>query len=247
MRSADFWDYFERVARPRLARRADGFARIFEYLDRFDRPVEIVETGCVREKDNWSGDGQSTVLFDKYAEFHPGSTVLSVDADPEAVTLCKSLVTHAQLHTGDSIAFLEALVRQSSPELRSLDLLYLDSYDVNLDDPLPSATHHLDELVAVVPFLRPDTLVVVDDSPLFVLGVPSADGRMVPIQSPAIGGKGQLIAGYAASVGAEVYFYGYQSGWFGFAKLQQLRFCRARSVEPGLQLPSIRRRKLRRR
>jgi len=218
MRSAEFWDYFNKVARPRLARRADSFARIFEYLDRLGHPVEIVETGCVRQIDNWSGDGQSTVLFDKYAECHPGSTLLSVDADPAAVATCKSLVTHAQIHTGDSIAFLEGLVRQTSPKLGSLDLLYLDSYDVNLDDPLPSANHHLNELLAIAPLLRPDTLVVVDDSPMFVLGVPSADGRIAPIQSPAIGGKGRSIARHAASVGAEVYFYGYQCAWFGFGR-----------------------------
>ena len=108
MRSADFWNYFDRIARPKLARRADGFSKIFSYLDRLDRPVVIVETGCVREKDAWDRVGSSTVLFDKYCEFHPGSVLFSVDIDPAATALCRSLVgPEVRIYTGDSVGFLK--------------------------------------------------------------------------------------------------------------------------------------------
>ena len=223
MRAPDFWNYFDQVASPRLARRANGFRKVFTYLDRLERPVTIVETGCVREQDNWAGDGQSTILFDKYAEFHPGSAVLSVDVDPTAVALCKPLVTRAQVNRSDSIAFLENLARRWPDQFEVLDLLYLDSHEVNLEDPLASAAHHLDELLAIAPVICPDTLVVVDDSPLYFLGVPSQDGRVEVIQSPSIGGKGRLIARYASRVGAEIYFSDYQCAWFGFGRTPSSR------------------------
>ena len=137
MRSDDFWNYFDQIARSKLARRADTFSKVFSYLDRFDRPVIIVETGCVRQKEAWEGDGQSTILFDKYAEFHPGSIVYSVDIDPAAAALCRSLVRpEVLIHTGDSVAFLRSLADRPACEVKSIDLLYLDSYDVNLQYPL---------------------------------------------------------------------------------------------------------------
>jgi hypothetical protein len=68
VRSSELWTFFETTARPRLTKRAEGFSMIFEHLDRFDRPVGIIETGCTRGPDTWKNDGASTVLFDKYAE-----------------------------------------------------------------------------------------------------------------------------------------------------------------------------------
>src|SRR5215471_14015418 len=73
MLSPDFWSWFDDIAPPKLADRTQSFRKIFTYLDGFDRPIGVIETGCVRQQDNWAGDGQSTILFDKYAEFHPGS------------------------------------------------------------------------------------------------------------------------------------------------------------------------------
>ena len=154
MRSPNFWSWFDGIAGPQLAHRTEGFRKVFDYLDRFDRPVGIVETGCVRQQDNWAGDGQSTILFDRYAEFHPGSAVFSVDRDPEAAALCRSLVgAQVQIHAGDSLAYLKSLADHPPAGLEFLDLLYLDSFDVDFDDPLPSAIHHLKELLAIAPLV----------------------------------------------------------------------------------------------
>ena len=71
MHSPDFWSWFDGIAGPQLAHRTEGFRKVFDHLDRFDRPVGIVETGCVRQQVFWAGDGLSTFLFDRYAEFHP--------------------------------------------------------------------------------------------------------------------------------------------------------------------------------
>lgn len=213
MRSTDFWQFYEGI-RPQLAARAQTFARTFEYLDRFDRPVRIVETGCTREAGNWTGDGGSTLLFDKYAEFHPGTIVFTVDIDPSATALCRALVSPCvKVHTGDSVGFLKHLADNPTAELPSIDLLYLDSFDVNFNDVFPSAFHHMKELVAVSPLIGSETLVVVDDSPSSFTGY-IGDGGQVHLVAPLkIGGKGKFVAEYAQHIGAEKMFESYQCGW----------------------------------
>jgi hypothetical protein len=192
---------------------------MFEYLDSFDRPVGIVETGCVRQPGNWAGDGGSTILFDRYAQAHPGSTVHTVDIDPKATGLCRSCVSACvRIHTGDSVAFLRSLADGAldgplDTPLRNLDLLYLDSFDWNPNDSFPSAFHHLKELVAVAPLIRAETLVVVDDSPSSMVGFFDSKGAFNLVAQPRVDGKGKLIAEYAAQVGAQPHFSGYQCGW----------------------------------
>src|SRR5262249_32383547 len=123
MRSPDFWRWFDEAAGPQLTHRTAGFRKIFTYLDR-------------------------------YACFHPGSAVFSVDRDPEAAALCRSLIgDRVHVHTGDSLAYLKSLADRPPPALEFLDLLYLDSFDVDLDHPLPSAIHHLKELLAIAPLV----------------------------------------------------------------------------------------------
>jgi hypothetical protein len=219
MRSATFWHFFDAEAAPKLMHRADTFRRTFDYLDRLNRPIGIVETGCVRMKDNWSGDGQSTVLFDHYAKNHEGSLVLSVDIDATATALCKSMVSdRVKVHTGDSVKFLDGLVRALPSETPTIDLLYLDSFDVDLYAPLPSAIHHLKELLAISPLLSPQTLVVVDDSPSMGFGYVDKSQFVTLPYNPRIGGKGLLIADYANAIGVDPYFTGYQCGWIGLKR-----------------------------
>ncbi|MFI4980534.1 MAG: hypothetical protein ACHQIO_09305 [Nevskiales bacterium] len=55
---------FRQHFRPRLGKRADGFAAIFDALPRVPRDLLVVETGCLRIPRNWEGDGQSTFMFD---------------------------------------------------------------------------------------------------------------------------------------------------------------------------------------
>ncbi len=68
MRSDAFWNWFNAEAGPRLALREISFRKVFAYLDSINGPLTIVETGCARAQGNWAGDGQSSVLFDKYLE-----------------------------------------------------------------------------------------------------------------------------------------------------------------------------------
>ncbi|HEY2684595.1 MAG TPA: class I SAM-dependent methyltransferase [Steroidobacteraceae bacterium] len=191
--------------------RADTFAAMFQRMDRLDRPVVIVETGCTRTPGNWGGDGNSTVLFDRYAQTHPGSRVFTVDIDARATAACRALVSeHVSIHTGDSVKYLQSLAAGSPGQL---DLLYLDSFDLDHGNPVPSAVHHLMELAAIAPALRPDTMVVVDDAFMTLHGVHAAAGQFVAIRPPTIDGKARFVAEYAARIEAELIFSGYQCGW----------------------------------
>lgn len=211
-----FWNYFESEAHPKLAHRQQSLRYVFEHLDRQNRPVFIVETGCVRQAGNWAGDGQSTVLFDRFISHRPGSLVHSVDIDHDATALCKTLVSARTLvHTGDSVPFLRELARRPPQGFAHADLLYLDSYDVSFDSPHPSALHHLKELAAAANLLGPETLVVVDDAPSE--GIFIQNGNEIGfLAEPKVSGKGKYVADYARSIGLAPVFRSYQVGWIGF-------------------------------
>lgn len=194
----EFWNWFNTEAKPKLGVRAETFEAMFKYLDKFERPVHIVETGCVRGIDSWKGDGCSTVLFDKYAQSKPGSTVTSVDIDSEATSLCRSFVSdNTTVHTKDSVEFFKNGFNTSP------DLLYLDSYDLDTRRPLLSEVHHVNELNAAMPMIRDDTLVAVDDSLLS-----TNEFGFVEVT-----GKGGLVAKHALEVGADMRFCKVQIGW----------------------------------
>lgn len=216
MNTSSFWKFFEAEAYPQLQHRQHSLRYVFEHLDRLNRPVFIVETGCVRTAGNWAGDGQSTVLFDRFVSQWPGSVMHSVDIDPNATALCKTLVSaHVEVHTGDSVAFLRQLARNPPHAFPHLDALYLDSYDVDFDNPHSSALHHMKELVAASRLIGPSTLVVVDDAPSEAVFIPSGN-QVRFVTPPRISGKGKYVADYARMIGLEPVFSGYQVGWIGF-------------------------------
>ncbi|MGE3775947.1 MAG: hypothetical protein AB7F89_02085, partial [Pirellulaceae bacterium] len=160
-----FLQQFDTVWGPKLALRRRTFRKIFEYLlTRRPSGHLIVETGCARNAENWSGDGQSTFLFDRFVTEFDGH-VNSVDISAAACNFARSIVgPRTEIRTEDSVLFLSRLARELTTSRREIDLLYLDSFDWAPDNPVPSAVHHLKELCAIAPALTPGTLVVVDDS-----------------------------------------------------------------------------------
>jgi len=160
---------------PDLGFRQEGFTKIFEeLLNKNKSEYLIIETGTVRKKDNWRGDGQSTRIFDKFVNQY-GGIVVSIDNDPVAIDLAKNLVSD-KVHfiTGDSVRFLD-----KCPFKQEIDLLYLDSYDssfhpTNDTDESKireyykqnhlSALHVLKELCAVWTSLPDGCLVLTDDN-----------------------------------------------------------------------------------
>ena len=82
----------------------------------------IIETGCAREPDNWSGDGMSTLVFAQWIREHGGS-LRTIDNDVDHLAACKLMVGYPIQYT---LAHSVAALRRNR---RRIDLLYLDSLD----------------------------------------------------------------------------------------------------------------------
>jgi hypothetical protein len=216
MKNAKFWNYFDDQAFPLLKHRAATFKQIFEYLDTLPGSINIVETGCARVIGNWEGDGQSTLLFDKYInERDQDSTCVTVDISEKSVLECRAVVSkRTTVFQQDSVQFLAQLVTKYATENVSIDLLYLDSYDVDWNYWYPSAIHHLKELTAALRALNSQTLVVVDDCPATSDFIYNKKNNIIDFRTtPRVGGKGRLIAELAQAIGAKCLFAEYQAGW----------------------------------
>jgi len=205
MTKAQFWEWYADYAEPRLKNaflnRVNTFRRMLEYVDELPGEPCIVETGCIERvtDDGWVGNGCSTIIFDKYVSFNHGR-LYSVDIISDKVDWARTQVgPRTYIALGDSVEFLKNLVVQP-------DLLYLDASHLYWHNQTPSQVHHYHELMAMLPKLRPESLVVVDDSPAII-------DEQVKF---SIQGKGGLVGAYANEVGAELLFSEYQSAWTGF-------------------------------
>jgi hypothetical protein len=184
-------EYFENYQG--LSHRFSTFKKMFRYLDNISSPL-IVETGISRMIDNYTGDGHSTLLFDEYLHFFKKSGMLiSIDIDQNKCDFTAPLLSSkSTILCSDSVIALNSISNNSN--LPSIDLLYLDSYDVDWNNPHPSALHHFKELLSIQPKLKSGTLIVVDDHD---------HGR----------GKGKYIAEYMNDINKTPYFDEYQIGW----------------------------------
>ena len=172
------------IAWARLGKRHEAFAAIAELLPEGCR---IIETGTVRQIDNWEGDGQSTIVWNTLAT-NLGGTVTTIDIDPIGAELVAELELQATTAiVGDSLDVIPTLTGHA-------DLLYLDSFDVDFENPLPAAAHHLSELMAALNLLAPGSLVAVDDN---------RDDQ----------GKGSEVAWFLAEHGAVEIVRGYVRVW----------------------------------
>ena len=221
----DFYKWFNNIA-PKLDHREISFKKIFKYLDAQPTPIIIVETGCLRDKDNFL-DGQSTLLFDKYTLSRgENSKVYTVDINLKSTKVCKEVVSkNVEITTDDSVRYLNNLSSIFLKNKTKVSMFYLDSFDVDWRYPYPSAAHHLKELTSITRLLHENTLVVVDDSP--AIGNlthteqkpnPTWEILTSPSPPPTIGGKGFLVHEYASHVRAKLVFSHYQAAWNKFNK-----------------------------
>lgn len=188
-----FNEQYSQHFRPRLGKRADGFDALFQSLQALGRSLLVVETGCLRLPGNWEGDGQSTFMFDALVRAC-GGTLFSIDVTHECIdTARKACSSATQLLENDSVSALNALAQVSS---RQIDLLYLDSFDLDPKNPLPSAIHHALELTAARPLIGSGTVICIDD-----YGIGST------------GGKGMIVDKFLAAIRAKVLYSGYQKIW----------------------------------
>ena len=221
--NSSFYKWFETIT-SKLGNREISFRKIFKYLDTKPTPIIIVETGCLRNLDNF-GDGQSTLLFDKYTlSRDKGSKVYTVDIDPKATKVCKETVSdNVEIVTDSSVKYLTYLSKSFLKAKMKVSMFYLDSFDVDWRYPHPAAAHHLKELTAINRLLHKDTLVVVDDAPAYANLTqndkePASTWKILSSPPPTIGGKGSLIHEYAMLSGAKLIFSHYQTAWNDFNK-----------------------------
>ena len=171
-----------------LGKRANGFQCMWDALKAMKKDSYlIVETGTTRIPNNWEGDGQSTRIWEMFANESNGK-VFSVDICPRACEVARSLVLSddVTIVCGDSVNFLHTFSRKGD-----IDLLYLDSYDIDFNNPHTSSFHHIKELTAVFSSLSPSCIIAVDDN------IPGA-------------GKGKYVREFLETVGYRAIYDGYQ-------------------------------------
>lgn len=177
------------------ADRFTSYQRIFrELLGRRQRDFTIIETGCAFGG-GWC-HGSSSFLFTEFLNVF-GGKLISIDLSPEHMSACRRLVEtvrpvsgRAQFvpMVGDSVSILRTLPDRA-------DFVYLDSWDLERDDPEPSMRHHMAEFKAAKPiFVRSQDLIVAVDDNLKPLGI----------------GKGKYILEWAKQTGQNVLLDDYQ-------------------------------------
>ena len=138
------------------------FLAAMNLLNRKFSPI-IVETGTARYgRKNCADDGCSTIIFAEWLKRHQGE-FYSVDIDPVCIENAREgleeLNPYVSLVCADSVSFLKGFNK-------TIDFLYLDSYDFEFDNPNPSQEHHLKEIMAAYPHLADDCIVMIDDCAL---------------------------------------------------------------------------------
>ena len=184
--------------------RATSLSMVFEILDeKKDKDFFIVETGCMRADHGQlalGDDGASTYIFDDFINYYDGE-VASVDINPDNVAHAQKMVSSkTQVYCSDSVEFLWNI-----PQKRKIDLLYLDSFDFEPEDPIPSQKHHLKELTAVMKNLRKGSIIMVDDN----LNTPEFEW----FTKIAQGGKAGFVKEFMKDIGAELLLAEYQIIW----------------------------------
>jgi hypothetical protein len=189
--------FYEDV-RPMLDKRATGFDFVFNYLKDIKDPF-IVETGCARIENNYAGDGQSSLLFDKYINEY-GGEFITIDLSSHSVENCKKqmICPRTAVIEHDSVSYLQDLNGKLKTENKQIDFLYLDSFDWTPELQVESATHHLKELEAIWDSIKKGALVGVDDN--WKIG----ETRV---------GKGWLVLEYFEKLGIKPVFDKYQIFW----------------------------------
>ncbi len=116
----------------------------------------IVETGIA------SHGTKSTYLFNEYIRKY-GGRLWSVDINNELVANTQRyMCPGSTLVCDDSINFINKWINNN---LKS-DIIYLDSYDLDIYNPTPSGIHGLNEYKAILPSIKKNTLLLIDDTPI---------------------------------------------------------------------------------
>lgn len=132
------------------------FKELFKHMLSLKNP-NILETGIA------SAGTHSTYLFNEYIRKY-GGRFWSVDINKNLVDMHKNNMCPAtQLVYGDSVDFLHKWIADNPT--KQANVVYLDSYDLDWYEPEASAQHGLKEYKAILPALKDDSLLLIDDTP----------------------------------------------------------------------------------
>ncbi len=134
------------------------FKRLFEEIEaKGCPPLTILETGTA-----YAGT-KSTYLFDAYVKKY-GGHFWSVDiSENTCAEARKHVSSSSEIVCDDSVHFLETWVKEHPGQ--KADIVYLDSFDLDWNDPFPSGDHGLKEYFAILPALKEGSLLLIDDTP----------------------------------------------------------------------------------
>jgi len=119
--------------------------------------INIIETGASQDWD----DGMMGLLFARISQL-TGGKMWMVDIDETIIGKAKSIfekegITCVEFIVDDSVNFLKNFNDQ-------VHLIHLDSWDLDLMNPFPSALHGWREFESIKDKISQDTIVIVDDN-----------------------------------------------------------------------------------
>lgn len=120
-------------------------------------PINVIETGASQD---WN-DGMMGLLFAKICQ-RTGGKMWMVDIDETAIEKSKSVFQ------SEGISCIEFIVDDSVNFLKNFQdevhLIHLDSWDLNLKNPFPSALHGWKEFEAIKDKVSDQTIIIIDDN-----------------------------------------------------------------------------------
>lgn len=195
-----------------LGKRKDSFNIMLDHLMSSKTGPVIIETGCMRQEDSYEGDGMSTSIWHKVCQLKDGY-FHSFDINPDAVAFARSKIYSdgdsfiGNINLVDSVAGINSLFKCNYCT-KGIDLLYLDSVDLNLPDLHKSFLHNMFEFTSAVPLLKTGALICVDDNVPF--DMLDDDGKVIETRNIS---KGDYLKRYMEKIGIQPLYEGYQLIW----------------------------------
>ena len=127
-----------------------------------NKPIYVLETGSMHESLE-NNQGAFTLIMGDLIKNWTGGKLYTVDISEAHLDQCrettKEFADVIEYVHSDSVCYIKKIAG-----VVDFDLLYLDSYDLDATNPLPSAEHHLNELKVIYDHLKADTIIGVDDN-----------------------------------------------------------------------------------
>ena len=131
------------------------FKQLFKEMEGLKTPY-ILESGIA------SAGTNSTYLFNEYVRKY-GGFFWSVDINESLVNRHKGNMCPAtHLICDDSVSFFKNWGKTRDVA----NVIYLDSFDLDFYNPQPSGNHGLAEYKALMPVIKKNTLLLIDDTPI---------------------------------------------------------------------------------